>query len=535
MRSLLIAALLFQITESIEVHVAEVEVVVVDGHGRPVPGLTKEDFEVRVDGKPRAITNFYAIDERGDRGQVTGDRPAAPANTPPVTRDLSPVPSVHLIFFIDQERLDLKQRNRVFASVTSFVEQHLKPGVDASVVVYDHGLKTRLQPTTDPQAVAATLAEIAHATPRGAETISERRRLIEEIDDFVDKPGADADPRHIQQQVLGFGEHQIGELRQALDAVETVMTRLRGVPGRKVFVHVSSGLPLQPGVELYDYFERRLKIPLSLDKVGLQQMSAYQRLAAAAQAAGVALYTIDASGLTGDEGSNLGNRDASRLDAGLMRDNLRGPLQLLADETGGKAIVNENDFGRALGEIEAQYTTYYSLGFRAEADKNLHKVDVRVKRAGLTVRSTRAFRDRDDDERVREAVESGFDFPVHDNPLGVAIKIGEPEPAGHGVISVPLSVTVAPGRLVALVDGLLKKGRVRCYYALRDAAGGASALRTVDEEIVVIDDNVPVALQKVRGMRILRAGKYTLSMAVRDLLSNETSYLTRSLEVPAPR
>lgn len=43
MRALLLAVLLFQISETIEVHVAEVEVVVVDGAGKPVAGLTKED------------------------------------------------------------------------------------------------------------------------------------------------------------------------------------------------------------------------------------------------------------------------------------------------------------------------------------------------------------------------------------------------------------------------------------------------------------------------------------------------------------
>ena len=365
--------------------------------------------------------------------------------------------------------------------------------------------------------------------------LSERRRIIQLIDDYVEMPIALDGPEHIQSRVLMYGEHQVLELQQSLAAVETLMTRLRGVPGRKVFVHVSSGLPLQPGVELYDYFERHLKIPLSLDKVGLQQMSAYQRLAASAQSAGVAFYTIDASGLTLDDGSDLGNRGDSRLDSGVMRDNLRGPLQMLADETGGKSIINENDFDRAFTEIEAQYTTYYSLGFRVDADKKMHKVDVRVKRPGLTVRTAHAFRGRDADERARDGVEAAFDFPFEQNPLGVAIQVGAIEPAPHGGISVPITVTVAPGKLVALVDGLVKKGHVRCYYEMRDANGGASALRAVDEEVVVIDDNEPVALQKVTGMKMRRPGRYTLSMAVRDLTSNDTSYLIRAIEVPASR
>jgi VWFA-related protein len=531
MRSLVLAALLFQISETIEVHVAEVDVVVVDSAGKPVSGLTKDDFELRADGRVRPITNFYAIDRAA---LLRESEPTSPSASP-VPRPPSPVPPTHLVIFIDQERLGLKQRNRVLASLGKFVETHLKAGVDAAVITYDHALKTRLQPTTDHAAVLAVIAEVEREAPRITEMLSERRRIIQLIDDYVELPIALDGPEHIQSRVLMYGEHQVLELQQSLAAVETLMTRLRGVPGRKVFVHVSSGLPLQPGVELYDYFERHLKIPLPLDKVGLQQMSAYQRLAASAQSAGVAFYMIDASGLTLDEGSDMGQRGDSRLDSGVMRDNLRGPLQMLADETGGKSIINENDFDRAFTEIEAQYTTYYSLGFRVDADKKMHKVDVRVKRPGLTVRTARAYRGRDADERARDGVEAAFDFPFEQNPLGVAIQVGAIEPAPHGGISVPITVTVAPGKLVALVDGLVKKGHVRCYYEMRDANGGASALRAVDEEVVVIDDNEPVALQKVTGMKMRRPGRYTLSMAVRDLTSNDTSYLIRAIEVPAPR
>src|SRR5512142_2489066 len=44
--------------ESLEVSVANLDVVVLDRHGKPVQGLTKNDFEVIEDGKPQPITNF---------------------------------------------------------------------------------------------------------------------------------------------------------------------------------------------------------------------------------------------------------------------------------------------------------------------------------------------------------------------------------------------------------------------------------------------------------------------------------------------
>ena len=48
------------------VEVADVDVVVTDRQGRPVEGLTREDFELRLDGEKQAIENFYAV-ERGRR------------------------------------------------------------------------------------------------------------------------------------------------------------------------------------------------------------------------------------------------------------------------------------------------------------------------------------------------------------------------------------------------------------------------------------------------------------------------------------
>src|SRR5436309_13396848 len=46
------------LTAQVEVHVVNVDVSVTDSHSRPVPGLTKDDFEVFEDGVPQKITNF---------------------------------------------------------------------------------------------------------------------------------------------------------------------------------------------------------------------------------------------------------------------------------------------------------------------------------------------------------------------------------------------------------------------------------------------------------------------------------------------
>ena len=53
-----------------QVEYVEVDVLVTDAEGRPVPGLTKNDFQVFEDGKPQNITSFEFVNipvERPDR------------------------------------------------------------------------------------------------------------------------------------------------------------------------------------------------------------------------------------------------------------------------------------------------------------------------------------------------------------------------------------------------------------------------------------------------------------------------------------
>ena len=68
----------------VDVSLVNVEVVVTDSDGNPIPGLTADDFEVFDDGRPVTVTNFYAAPgvaapdaEDGDPGETgAADNPA---------------------------------------------------------------------------------------------------------------------------------------------------------------------------------------------------------------------------------------------------------------------------------------------------------------------------------------------------------------------------------------------------------------------------------------------------------------------------
>jgi len=63
-------------------------------------------------------------------------------------------------------------------------------------------------------------------------------------------------------------------------------------------------------------------------------------------------------------------------------------LRVLAEETGGIAVVNQNDFDKALKRIDAETSDYYVLGYvskNPDPTKRRRQVEVKVARAKLQV------------------------------------------------------------------------------------------------------------------------------------------------------
>ena len=72
-----------KVAETIEVRVANVDVVVTDRTGHPVHGLTKDDFEILENGKPQTITNFYEVGSAPSL-PLTVSTPSSGQTPPPV-------------------------------------------------------------------------------------------------------------------------------------------------------------------------------------------------------------------------------------------------------------------------------------------------------------------------------------------------------------------------------------------------------------------------------------------------------------------
>jgi VWFA-related protein len=106
----------------------------------------------------------------------------------------------------------------------------------------------------------------------------------------------------------------------------------------------------------------------------------------AANRANTTIYTIDPRGLVGPLPDLDENVDPQQWSEFVRKS--QDTLRTLSEETGGIAVVNTNDFTKALKKIDADTSDYYVIGYYSNNPdilKRRRAVDIRLKRPGLSV------------------------------------------------------------------------------------------------------------------------------------------------------
>jgi hypothetical protein len=101
-----------------------------------------------------------------------------------------------------------------------------------------------------------------------------------------------------------------------------------------------------------------------------------------------ALYTLDPRGLAGQE-FDINENVHNSTDRAALNQTM-DTLRILAENTDGRAIVNQNDLSKGLQQMLTDSATYYLLGYNSSAapqDGKFHKIEVRVKRPRVQVRA----------------------------------------------------------------------------------------------------------------------------------------------------
>jgi VWFA-related protein len=548
--------------ERIDVNVINVEVFVTDGQGRPVTGLTRDDFEIVHDGRPVEISNFFTVSRR-DRVAMELARAAAaeaPAAGVPATVPASDLPEdqqLNLLVYLDHYNLRPQNRTRVLDTLGGFLEDRLFQGDRVMIVGYDGQLDVVQPFTRDVADIGSALSRIDTIKTHGQYYDAERRRVLDNVRSAA-LDLSEPDPQLADGYVRAYIAEQQTELRRSAAALSQMVRSLAGLPGRKALLYVSDGLPRRPGEDVYLYMSEifgSTVIQGTTDRPSdfvdtfnatllADQNHLFDDITRHANAHQVTLYTLDARGSGGHSIAGAQERalvadNRVAMDA-LQTTNFQEPLIEMAEATGGRSIINTSAYQDALAAAASDFDHFYSLGFSSPeaGDGDWHRIEVRVKRPGLHVRHRTGYVDKPVEERVADRTLSSLIFEMEMNPLGVEIEFGRPERQRRGVFHLPVLVRVPMSEVTLLPNGDVQEGRLRFFLAVKDDAGGVSDPHEQIYPVRVPQEQVEAARGKEIGYgATLRIGPGTprVAVGVWDEISGTESFVHKEVLVERER
>jgi VWFA-related protein len=309
----------------------------VTGKGeQPVADLTAADFEIAEDGVPQKVEQIQFI--RLDGKRAAGDETSLEITSPEQAEAEAARDDVRVFaIFLDDYHVDKAPQ----------VTIPLRKGLSLFV--------NRLWPTD-------LVAVMDPLTPLSALRFTRSKTQLSLIVNGFEGRQGEMFPI---KSVMEEAQWTRGDVRRVraevtLSALAALTMKLGGLrEGRKSIIFVSQGPPTFLG---------------SRDG-SLQDLM--REIAQAANRGNVTIYTLDPTGLTMEP--RLGDR---------------GTLYQLAAETGGRTIINTNDFSAGLNRVLEDTSAYYVLGYtptRTEDDGKFHKISVKVKRPGVRILARQGY------------------------------------------------------------------------------------------------------------------------------------------------
>ncbi|HET8774892.1 MAG TPA: VWA domain-containing protein [Thermoanaerobaculia bacterium] len=445
------------LVERIDVRIINVDVVVTDRKGNPVPNLTADDFTILENGVAKPISNFYEV-QGSEAKNVLGEPPAPEPATPaaPVKKEIPEAMKRRILFYVDNLSLSPFNRNRVFQQMKDFVNEVMRPGDEAMIATYNRSMKVRVPFTRDTAQILSMLDSLQKESGLGIANKSERRTTEDRIREAQSYNDAIATARSYASSI----EH---DLRQSVASINALMSTLAGVEGKKILVLTSEGFPMQPGREMFYFIEDvgREKGWSNVGSTMLEGMTfdganLIQSVAKTANANGITMYTVHAAGLTG--GTEMSAENAQPISASVSQaasSNTTESMQLMAEMTGGVASVQTNNFKAAFERIHQDLESYYSLGYRAGTERvdRQRYLQVRMKNKEYRVRNRQTFVEKSVFAEMSDKVVANLLYRMKDNDLGILTRVGTPLPTEDGYYHVPVDIQIPMHSLELLPQG----------------------------------------------------------------------------------
>jgi VWFA-related protein len=376
-------------TFRVQIDAVTMDVIARDEQGRFIADLKKDDFEIYEDGVRQEIASMTM----SHGGRVTNVLEAPPPPAPegvilPPVRRLNATSGRIFLFFVDDMHLQFQATPRV-RDLFQRISRTLLHDGDMFGVVSSGPSSIAIDMTYDKRRMDDAIKKMTGAALKPSEII-----------ETASGPGGPSEIRYRAHTAFST-------MTEALNNLEKVHDR------RKALVWVSEGYDFNPfqnarlglGDPNSPFLQNRAEQMRNQDGGRANDINDPQRqsetfsdadlaselgeITRAANRANATIYTIDPRGLVA--GGDIAEEVDPREWAEYVRKS-QDTLRVIAEETGGIAVVNQNDFDKALKRIDAESSDYYVLGYySSNPDPTIRrrKIEVRVpkQRSNLTYRT----------------------------------------------------------------------------------------------------------------------------------------------------
>jgi VWFA-related protein len=421
-----------------------VNVTVLDRQGKPIPDLTKADFELYEDGK---LQKLQAVDYQKLSGNVLPPVTATPPAPPPEPKGYNPAAEKNalqasmltkyqdrrlIVILFDFSSMQPAEQIRARNAAIKFLTSQMTASDSVSIMVFTSELRTVQDFTPDRDLLIATINKF---------------RIGESSENAV-VADAGADTQDVSGQfVADETEFNIFNSDLKLAALEDAARKLGEYPEKKALVYLSSGI----------------------QKNGVDNQSQLRATVNTAIRSNVAFYPIDARGLSaavpgGDatQAGAVGNNLYSGAGQNSIRSNFNNQQETLATlalDTGGKALLDSNDLTEGIRQVQEDFSSYYVLSYASSntsMDGRYRRIQVKLspRLAGLRAKldyrqgyygSTTFAKMAEGDKEAQLEKALLADNPVTDLPIAVEVDYFRMEKTKYFV---PIAVKI-PGSALA--------------------------------------------------------------------------------------
>jgi VWFA-related protein len=514
-------------TFTLAVDYIEVDALVTDRQGNLLHGLTKDDFQLREDGKPQAISAFSVVD-------IPAMAPQSPLSAraviaPDVASNTEPFAGRIYVAVIDDFHTPPDQTQRLKAAAQRFVQEDFGAN-DLMAVVHTVGSTEANQTfTSDKQLLLAAIDKTNGRDP-GSPAL--------QVYDYGQRSIRGEDPYTVDAE-------QAAAARATLDTLQDVAGRLANVRNRrKAILFFSDGIDYNVVSMVPNAAATALRnidpgASAPSNEFATAVLAAMHAAIDAATRNNVAIYGIDSRGGSNNRGDldilEMSSHPSLANEVRLAHDSLR----TLSEGTGGFAVVDQNDFDGAYRRIVAENSAYYVLAYYPQAarhDGKFHKIDVRVNRPGVTVRARRGYTaPKERTERAGSEAEASAELHAAlSSPIpaaGLTMRVFAAPFRGVGPDSSVLLGTELRGDDLRLAGA----DQINVSYVAIDASGKPHDAETYTVTLN-LDSATRVRIEK-SGLRLLKrlslpAGSYELRVAAHDSAGGRAGSVHYRLEVP---